>query len=126
MKYSSLLGYARLTIIVLVLVALSLFIYFSRGEKINERLAGTICAKLIYDYIDKDFKVNKVNFDYSYRFNAAKIDLNIEYPNGKKSSSSCLYKKKYSDSIIHLKKASLVDQNGKIVIFENLKIDYKQ
>jgi hypothetical protein len=126
MKYSSLLGYARLTIIFLVLSVLAGLIYLSRGEKMNEKLAGTICAKLIYDYIDKDFKINKSIFKYSFTFNTSKIDLLVEYSNGKKVSSSCFYKNKYSNSTIYLKNATIVDKNSKTIIFDSLKIDYKQ
>lgn len=126
MRYGSIIGNAKLTILALVLIALGCFIYFSRGEKMTEKLAGTICAKLIYDYIEQDFKVINVSFNYSTRFNLSKIEMLIGYKNGAEYQSKCSYKKKYFNSVVELEKAILIGPAGKMVVFEDVKIDYKQ
>ncbi|MDR0484696.1 MAG: hypothetical protein LBH40_05420 [Alphaproteobacteria bacterium] len=127
MRYSSLLKVAKISIAMIIIIIIVFFSYIHfKGEKIDDRLAGVICAKLINDYIDNDFIITKVNFDESYKFNQVKVDLSISYGNGKDTTSFCYYKKKYSDSTISLIKAELRDIDGKLKTFSNLEVIYKK
>ncbi|MCL2567396.1 MAG: hypothetical protein FWE18_04810 [Alphaproteobacteria bacterium] len=125
MRRSSLIKITKISIVFIVIAVVS-FIYFSqRGEKIDEKLAGIICAKLINDYVDSNFIIKKVSFNESYKFNQVKVDLSIAYNNGKETSSMCYYKKRYGNSTISLIKADLRDSSGKLKTFSDLKVIYK-
>ncbi len=124
MRYSSLLRSAKVTIIIILILISGFIIYLSKGEKMDEKLAVAVCAKLIHEYLENDFKIIKSNFAYSYRLNLSKIDLTIEYKNMSQYTSNCTYKKRFSNSTIFLKKAILIDRNGKITVFDDVKMNY--
>jgi hypothetical protein len=107
--------YFSAVVIILFIIASVYIIFNYTGSKITEKQALTICAKLVYESIAENFTITRTNFDSNFRLGESKIDLYITYPNGKKTSSDCIFYSKYKNNNIKLKQALLVDVSGNLI-----------
>ena len=112
----------------LIIVMICIFIWvinykINKGVDIDEKLAGSICAKLIYDNITKDFNITKVIYDSRYTVSDSMITLYVLYNNKIMTTSDCIITRNYKD-IIFVRKALLVNPQGKLIIYSDLQIKY--
>jgi hypothetical protein len=126
MRPRSLISVAKITIVLILIAVIAFIVYIRQGELVDEKLAGTICAKVINDYISEDFIITKVQFNESYKFNQVKVDLFVRFNNGRETSMFCYYKKRYVNSTVSLIKADLRDQDSRLKTFNNLEVVYKK
>ncbi|MFL1780751.1 hypothetical protein ABSA28_00449 [Candidatus Hepatincolaceae symbiont of Richtersius coronifer] len=107
-----------------VIIIIYLFYQSIIRDTITTKQAGSICSKLIYENISPAFTITKVEAGRFFSLNKMKVSLYIIFANGKKTSSDCIFYKNYTQGIITLKQALLVDPDGKLIIFDNIKIQY--
>jgi hypothetical protein len=122
MSYFSLRKYATLFISLIALVFGYIIYGNFSGKSINEGIAGSICAKLVYENIDKDFNITKIYYKNFYTLSDSKIELYIIYSNGRQVSNDCIFRRKYKNNRVILKQAFLVNRDGKLIYLDNLEI----
>ena len=113
-------------ILIIVIICILIWVVnykINKGIDVDEKLAGAICAKLIYDNITKDFAITKVVFDKHYTLSDSMITLYVLYNKKILTTSDCIIVRNYKD-IIYIKKALLVNPKGKLIIYSDLQIKY--
>jgi len=111
------------TIIVLSVALLFIFIIYTTysGEKITQLQAGSICAKMVNDYISPNFSITRVEYRDFFSSSNVKISLYITFDNGRKTSSDCIFQRRNHGEIL-LKQAMLVNASGNLRVLDNILI----
>lgn len=95
----------------------------NKGKNLDIKLAGSICAKLIYDNIDNKFLLNDVEYREYYSLRNSMITLYLTYGNGFKTSVDCLFERNYKE-IIKLKEIVIINPKGNLNKYKDIEIKY--
>lgn len=115
----------RIILLILLCIVITWVIIekINRGQNLDLKLAGTICAKIIYEQIDNKFILDDVEFREYYNLRDSMLTLYLTYGNGFKTSVDCLFDRNYKDKIL-LKKISIINPKGNLESYHNIEIKY--
>jgi hypothetical protein len=114
-----------LLILLFVVIAWVIIEKKNKGKNLDIKLAGSICAKLVYENIDDNFFLNDVEYREYYSLRDSIITLYLTYSNGFKTSVDCLFERNYKD-IIKLKEIVIINPKGNLNKYYNIEIKYLQ
>ena len=94
------------------------------GRLINKNIATIVCAKIINDYVNENYKILDTNYSGIYNLTDVRVGLNIKYDNQFITSADCIIKRNMKFNTIKIKYALVINDNNKLEIYEKIEIKY--